>query len=647
MVRNLFKINLRKNSVYYFFLVFFTIIIPLFHYPRIYGVDSFQLIWMANALRDGALFSENTWLIHPTSYFGYYPFSHRAIGVPMILALLISLFEIISFGFFGISEAILALNIILILAVYKSSRNLAKTLFKEEWCRFLFVASILFSQYVLDQVTMTVSTRLIITIIMILFLDLNLKILNNSINKFKASLLFIILLLVGLFSHRLWIATIITIIFMIVTIFIRKYKNLQKLTIFLIIPLSLIIFFVGLEIFGYVYLKYIGESITNFIDEKSLFGMNVLCVWFYFWQSGVIFIFFPLGILIMIYKAAISLKTSGKREYQQSVNFKIDQKYYLLLFIIPFAFLLPTTFYAITLFFPIVIIFSIYGLVYIKKIISKYSEKLSWLLLTILLVISTIYSFLKVAVSIEINYLYIYLLLITCLILFLLVLLVNLYKTTNFSQSSFDPSKFKKGIWTIILVISISIFSITNIETKLANISSNPEPWENQYLTQQEIEIIDYLKNEEIYGLIFTTDAYLSDRIGGVGFLPTFSDRSKIGKALWYNLINSKEVIENTEFSLSFSNIFSQNFFVFQPEYATYYYETSPLEVLRRNIIQLNITFEGDYYLLRSVYNVQYIICLNENALHESNEWVLIQSLHQLGLEPIFSTINLELWKIY
>ena len=141
MFLNLFNINSRKTSIYYFFLVFLTVIFPIFHFPSIYGVDSFHVIWMANALIDGALFSDNTWLIQPTSNFGYYPFSHRAIFVPMVLAFLMSLLDFLSFGTFGIAEAILALNIMLILLVYKSSRNLAKTLFKEEWSRLILVST--------------------------------------------------------------------------------------------------------------------------------------------------------------------------------------------------------------------------------------------------------------------------------------------------------------------------------------------------------------------------------------------------------------------------------------------------------------------------------------------------------------------------
>ncbi|KKM67765.1 hypothetical protein LCGC14_1467800, partial [marine sediment metagenome] len=131
---------LKKSQLYYLALVIVAIIIPIIHYPRIYGVDAFGLIWMSNALRNGVLFSENTWLIHPASYFGYYPFSHVPIGIPIFLALLISLLNIFSFG---ITEAILAFNILLIIIIYKSSRNLGNRLFEEEWSRFVFVAAIL------------------------------------------------------------------------------------------------------------------------------------------------------------------------------------------------------------------------------------------------------------------------------------------------------------------------------------------------------------------------------------------------------------------------------------------------------------------------------------------------------------------------
>ena len=119
----------KTTRVYYYSLVLIAIILPLTQYPRIYGTDGFEVMWMTNALREGALFSNNSWLISPLSYFGHFPFSHRAIGVPLILAFIMSFLEIVSFGIFGIAEAILTFNIILILIIYKSSRNLGNRLF--------------------------------------------------------------------------------------------------------------------------------------------------------------------------------------------------------------------------------------------------------------------------------------------------------------------------------------------------------------------------------------------------------------------------------------------------------------------------------------------------------------------------------------
>ena len=645
------NITLKKPSLYYFLLVLLSIILLLTHYPRIYGVDAFGYMWMAKAVRNGALFSENTWLIHPASFFGYYPFSHTPIGVPIFLALLLSLLNIFSFGIFGLTEAILAFNIILIIIIYKSSRNLGNRLFEEEWSRFVFVAAILFSMYVLNDITMTVSTRIIITIVMINLLNLNLKILTNSISTFKAMISLFLLLIIGALVHRLWVGTFIPIIIMIFTVFIRKYKNLQKLTVFLILPLSVIAFFVGLEVinaFGLDFLSRLdpNQTFSPFIDKKSLFGMVVLLSWDQVWNSGVISIFFPVGVIIVVYKLAILLKNSEKKNAQININRQFLQKYYLILFIIPFSFLLPTTFYSIVIFFPILIIFSVYGIIFIKDFIATYSETLSWLLLGILLFISIVYSFVKVEVSTKINLSYIFVFTFISLILFLFVFVINEYKTLNFLKVFFDPLKMKKGIWILILTISMSIFSITTIETNRAALISSPYPWENRYLTDEEIEIIKFFQDEEIDGLIFTTDKYITTKISGVGFIPTFHGGPSIGKDLWYSLISPNEVLENTEFFFSLSNFFQQRFFRFWPKGAISDYEKYPLEVLKRKIIRLNMTIEGDRVLLRSVYNVHYVISINESSLHSSNEWALIRSLHQSELEPIFSTQNLVVWKI-
>ena len=640
--------TIKKPDFYYLILVIVAISFPLIHYPRIYGVDAFKYIWMANALKDGALFSNNTWLISPFSFFGYYPFSHAPISVPMFLAFLMSFLEFVSFGIFGITEAILVLDIILVIIIYKSARNLGNNLFEEEWSRFIFVVAILFSFYIIKDITMIVSTRIIISIVMIVLLNLNLKVLTKSINTFKATIFLFLLLIIGALAHRLWVGTFITIVIMIFTVFIRKFKNLQKLTIFLILPLSIIAFFVGLEIISIANLDFLSrldptQAFSPFFDEKTLFGMGILLSWFYVWNLGVISIFFPVGVIITLYKLAILLKNSNEKNTQINNNRQFLQKYYLILFIIPFSFLLPFTFYSIVIFFPILIIFSVYGIIYIKKFILTYSETLSWLLLAILLFISIGYSFIKVEVSTKIDLWFVYVFSFISFILFLFIFLINKYKILNFSKISLDPPKMKKGIWILLLTISVLIFSITTIETNRAGMCSSPYPWENLCLTEEEIKIIEYFQNEDIDGLIYTTNKYIAIKISGVGFLPTFHGRSSVGMDLWYGLINPNEVLENIEFLFSLSDILRQRFFRFFPPYVTSYYETSPLDVLTRKIIILNMTYQEDRTLLRSEYNVQYIISIKEPFLEDG---ILIQSLQQSELEPVFSTQHLLVWKI-
>jgi len=283
------------------------IFFPLTTYPRIYGVDAFQYIWMTNALKEGALFSNNTWLISPLSYFGYYPFSFTPVGVPTFLAFLINLLSFFSMGIFALKEAILFLNIILIIIIYKSSRNLGDRLFEEEWSRFIFVAAILFSPNIIYDITMTVSARIIVTIVMIGLLNLNLKTISNYMNNIKILKiipLMIILLLIGALAHRLWIITIITIVFMIFTLIIQKSKILYWISILLIIPLSIFAYIIGSNFLTLDFRK----IPTPFFNNSTLIGVSTNLSIHYALQAGLIMIFFPIGIIITLYKVAIMLK---------------------------------------------------------------------------------------------------------------------------------------------------------------------------------------------------------------------------------------------------------------------------------------------------------------------------------------------------
>lgn len=642
----------KKVRLYYYSLVLLAILILISHYPHIYGTDGFQLMWMTNALRDGALFSKNTWLIHPTSYFGYYPFSHRAIGVPLILAFLWSLVEFISLGIFGLIETIFVFDFILILIIYKSSLNLGNVLFKEEWSRFMFVATIIFSQNMLDSVIMVVSTRVFITIIMIVFLNLNLKILTKSINVLKTIIIMCFLLLGGALVHKLWIGTIVTIIITFLIILVRKYQSLLKLTVFLILPLSFLAFFLGLGIIilvGYdIFLETLDPNLTfsPLFNVETLLGLGILLSWFYAWNLGLIIFFFPIGVIKTTYDLVRFLNTHKTKNTKSYDIKQFYKKFYLILFILPFSFLLSFTFYSMTLFFPILIIFSLYGIIYIKDFFSTHSEKLSWIMVGTLFIISIIYSLLKVELTTRIDLWYIYVFSFGFIILLLILFLLKKNKYHYFSIFSYKSLKIENGIWVVLLTFSILVFSVTSIQTNRVGSTSSPYPWENRYLTDEEFLVIDFFRDEEFDGLIFTFDVFINLKLTGFGFLPSFHGYTDIGIGLWYGLISSDEVLENTQFFFTLPSFLKQIYFKFSPEYATWYFETFPLELIKRKIIELNIIIEDDRNLLKSEYNVQYVITTNENTLHESNEWLLIQSLFQSELEPVFTTQNLVVWKI-
>ncbi|KKL76944.1 hypothetical protein LCGC14_2039820, partial [marine sediment metagenome] len=511
----------------------------------------------------------------------------------------------------------------------------------EEWSRFIFVAAILLSPNIIYDTTMTVSTRILITIVMIVLLNLNLKVLgNDNYNKFKTTIFLFLLLLIGALAHRLWTGTLITIIFMIFTVFIRKYKKLHHLTVFLILPLSIIAFFLGLEFF--------------YIDPRTGLGVNAtffeiipfLITYFGFW-TGLISLFFPIGLIITLYKLTFTFKNSNAFKTSKKKNAHlnnshhefVDNFYYLLLFLIPFLFMILIFFYSIVIFLPIIIIFSVQGLIYIKKFISRISKKLDWVFPILLLFIVGGYYLLRYEIYSKIVSWDVFLFLLVSLILFLFVFLIINYNNLTISRASFDPYKLKKGIWIIAFTISFLAFSEINLEAGRADVFSNPYPWENRYLTNEEIEIIEYFQNEDLDGLIFcAAGLYISERIGGVGFLPTFSESTFIGIPLFYGFISPNYIHENTEFSLS--ELFRFGLFTFN--------ETDPITELLNSISALDIGKVEDFHVLTS-YNVQYIITINYTFQSGGiNNWPLIQSLQQSELfEPVFSTLHLLVWKIY
>jgi len=632
------KNQIFNKNIFYLIIPITNILINVrFFYPRIYGADAFGVIWMAQALRNGALTSENTWLIHPASYFGYYPFSHYPIGIPFFLAMLISIIETVSFGVYGLTEAILFYNIILILIIYKAARNLGKTLFDEEWSRFIFVAAILLSPTVFQSTLMTVSTRIVITLMIIILLDLNLNLIikDYKLNKLKFMIRLIILFLVGAFAHRLWMGALLILFPIVFSYIIRNNLKLKRIMIFSILPLSIIAFFIGLRIFAVDPKK----ILSPWLDNSTLFGLTInLCI-HYALDIGLILFFFPIGILFTISHSCkllnifdYELNQKSKNENQKSLNMKL----YLLL-TIPLFFFMSPTFYATTIFLPILIIFSLFGLIYLKNFILSISRKNEYILPIILLSLSIGYSLLYVELILSINLTFIFILFIIIILSYLSFLIINfLYRKFSNAFLPIDLNQLRKSFELFTIIISILIFTLTTALGRLETIESSPYPWENRYLTDEEIEIINFFEDKKINGLIFVVDGHVANRIAGVGFLPVFYNREFIGKSIYYGFINSTEVYNNTYFSLSdFERL---NFYN--------YNKTDPIRSVFYEIIRLNITISEERTILRINYNTQYIISIKPNFSHISNHWILIRSLNQSELTPIFSTSHFLIWEI-
>lgn len=659
---HVFNFSVKKSNIFFLLLLIMALSIPIAHYPRIFGVDAFQVMWMANAIREGALFSEPTWLIHPTSYFGYYPFSHRAIGVPILLAFLLNFVEFVSFGYFGMAEAVLLLDMIFIVVLYKSAKSLGKSIFKEEWSRFIFVAGLLLSADLIYDTKMTVSTRIVITIVIILLLKISLLFIQEDgkekqVKLVKRVVYLIILLLIAALAHRLWMGMFVVFGLLVLTLIIRNFENLQHISVFLILPIAIVAFFYGLETF---------EGLFQ-VNLSTLGDIMISLTWFYFKECGFILILLPIGVFMGLYNLTYSFKNSkelklvdkdGKLE--EELRSEIDDKdddfdlksahkkstdtnYFLFLFLIPLSFGLVNTFYNLVLYLPIVMIFGVQGLIYLKNYLSSFSKKLEWLIPLTFVIPLIIYAYYRIPPFTKINLwgiIYLSLFFFVLFILIFIILNLDIFNRLNF-DFKVKSSELKQLFLISIFSVSAFTFSVMTVELNREYHLTNPYPWINTSLMEEDIEIIDYFQNVELEGLIFTFNTYLGERLAGVGFLPIFAEPTYVGIPLYYNLISPKEIYKKTSFSLSDF----ERFILFN------YTGTDPISNLRNSISNLNLTEKEDFDTFIS-YNIQFIITANKTFIPGGiNNWILIESLKKSDFVysniPILLTKYLVIWRIY
>ncbi len=174
-------------------------------------------------------------------------------------------------------------------------------------------------------------------------------------------------------------------------------------------------------------------------------------------------------------------------------------------------------FYTIVIFLPIIIIFSVQGLIYVKKFISSFSKKLDCVFPMVFLFFAVGYSFLYVQLILRINLWYVFLLFSIILFTYLFSFVIHKYNgklKSKVSCINFNNNKFRQSLEILVLIFSIVIFSATTVLGQWRAIDSNPYPWENRYLTEEEQDIINFFQDENLSGLIYTNIPEISESYG-------------------------------------------------------------------------------------------------------------------------------------
>ena len=213
----------------------------------------------------------------------------------------------------------------------------------------------------------------------------------------------------------------------------------------------------------------------------------------------------------------------------------------------------------------------------------------------------------------------------------------------NFIKKKFVKSfNLQNSVLISALIISTLIFTTTTIVGGNIINSRDTYPWDNRYLTGEEIEIIHYFNGVDIDELILCgAGIYIEDRLSGVGFLPFWTYDYRGGRALYYGLINPEEVQGNVEF-----NLLGIKYFNFL------YFNRAKMYPWRDSLYQvryMNITIPEDLLLMQIEHNIQYIITTKDPLVsNDFNDWTLIQSLRNSDFfKPVFSTQHLLVWRLY
>lgn len=596
----------------YFVLTIIFLVSILIRIPRInnpYGDDAFQILWMAQAILNGALTSGNSWIIHPLSFFGFFPYSHYPPGVPLLVA---------SFLFVGFSlkSTLVIINIFLLAFTLIGLHKITQVLFQESLLKYLYMVFIVLGNVDFYRGTYyTISARVFIMSLSIWFFYYLFLIYTEG--KIKNYLWAIVFLCLMIISHRLAFIHFVS-VFALITLKIgslpvikpkltKMYgKNWVKYGIY-VITLSLMVL-------GFFYIPITPGSfwVPSFnIDRKLRIVIGLLSS--YITRLGVFAFFLPLGVIRF---------TQLRKQF-------VTNNY---LFFLPYALLLSLFWtkplYTITLFLPLYYVLIIEGLslsIEIASKVTKLKKDNSLFIITLISVIVVIiFSFIYTTKT---DGLLLLVKLLLGLSLTLCLLTVPFYLSQRLNT-------FRLTIKvTFFAIIICSTFSTVLFEQRQHDLDMAHYPYTNEFtnniISDDEIQIIEYIKSEGCSGIIYTASYKLARRIGGYGFLPTIPG-FHLGQNIYYGWEDPDHIRQRAFFDLDY--FISQ----FKYKYTKYPYEKYIHDVLW----SLNASTEEGMAKLIEL-EIQYVVGI------KGLEYIIPIMDSFRYIPTSFETKYLSVWKIY
>ncbi len=520
----------RKIILIYLILYIISLLVRI---PRVTGVistDGFEILWMGQALSFG-LNEVNTWLINPASYLGFYPFSFYPIGYPFLISLYLRLGFTIETTSFLISYVWLTIAIL-------GCIKLSKILFEKKKYQIIFVSSYIFAPIFLRFTYFTFNARaplIALTPWFIYFLEqcyvkINTK---NIIGLAITSFLMI-------FFHRLWLAFVPIILIYVFSKILQKKPNFIKKIfsnkkLFLILYLILVI---ALLVSGYFFIGVDSRKITSpWFDNTNPFGLLINLIIDYGLRIGLLSLFFPIGIIKYIYPSIIENRYTNSDISNDIKDIPVKE----LLIILFLSFLWTYTVYTTVVYLYIFLFISISGFkVTEEKLLQKYKN---YLYLGIVL-FSFLYVFLYAFLIIR-NSLFSYHFIVVLGLYILFITLVELSKRDQLNFKFLPKIKKLQGGVYILLILIMSY----GINTTEGLVIINEHEFPYSYISSEEIEVINKIKESGIEGIIYMSHYQLARSISGYGFLPTINGKHQPHQ-IYYGWITAGEIMNNSIFTI-------------------------------------------------------------------------------------------------